>query len=36
MGLAEPGEFWAGLSFPDLLRIDPEAREITREQLPPR
>jgi broad specificity phosphatase PhoE len=36
VGLADPGEFWAGLSFPDLLRVDPETREITREQLPPR
>jgi broad specificity phosphatase PhoE len=30
IGLAEPGEFWAGLRFPDALAIDPEKRAWTR------
>jgi broad specificity phosphatase PhoE len=30
IGLADPGEFWAGLTFPDLLRVDLSARLVTR------
>ena len=33
IGLADPGEFWAGLRFPDLLRVDLGARLVTR--IPP-
>jgi broad specificity phosphatase PhoE len=36
VGLPDPGEFWAGLRFPDLLRVEPEARAVTRERLPAR
>jgi len=30
VGLADPGDFWAALRFPDLLAIDPPAGEIRR------
>jgi broad specificity phosphatase PhoE len=36
VGLADPAAFWAGLRFPDLLRVDLAAGEVTRAGLPAR